>query len=110
MNEAIFPEALKRCDGDFELLATTAAMVIEDAPIELQRLIMALQNEEVAQTGASAHALKGMLVTFEQSAAVSGLQMIENAAAQGDLNAARTLLNDVRTDIDLLINKIRAIC
>ncbi len=79
------------------MLITTATIVVEDAPIELQQLVAALQRQDAAKVQASAHALMGMLTTFEQSASVSGLQRIEQATINGDLVAAQSHLVKVRT-------------
>ncbi|MCM2374302.1 Hpt domain-containing protein [Aporhodopirellula aestuarii] len=109
MNEREFPEALKRCGGDLELLASTAVMIGEDVPIELKRLTKAIQNGDAHQAGASAHALKGMLATFEEGAAVNGLRNVESAAFGGDLAVAQTSLDGIRADILSLTERIRAV-
>ncbi len=103
-----FPEAFKRYDGDAELLAATAAIVVEDAPRELEQIVDALQSDDAAKLRASAHALKGMLMIFEHSAAVTGLQKIELSAAENDIPAARVMFDAVRTEIEASIAKIAA--
>lgn len=110
MIETDFPEALKRFGGDINLLIATAAMVAEDAPSQLQMLTTALHHKDVAQVRMSSHALKGMLSTFSQSTAVSGLQQVESAAASGDLAAAQTHLERVREEIVTQISQIAAAC
>jgi HPt (histidine-containing phosphotransfer) domain-containing protein len=106
MNETDFPEAYRRCDGDLELIRATAMMVAEDAPIELQKIEVALAEGECVAAHASSHALKGMLATFEQSAAVAGLQQVEKAAAQKDLAGAKQAFAEVRSAIVTLISRI----
>lgn len=97
MNKTDFPEAVKRCGGDVELMRVTAAMVAEDAPLELQNLEQAVAGEDLAAVQTLAHGLKGMLATFEQSDAVAGLQRIQEAAIDDDPGAAKTALKPMVT-------------
>lgn len=110
MNETDFPAAFKRCGGDVELLIVTAQMIAEDAPLELQKLDQALLNQDCSAVRLASHALKGMLATFEDSTAVSGLEQIETAAIDGDLLRSQAILSDIREDIKALIARIVAAC
>ena len=79
MRKNEFHEAIKRFGGDISLFSGTAAMVAEDAPLELKQLEDALDSGNKDQIEMSAHALRGMLVTF----AAKGVAVSNGTAVWG---------------------------
>ncbi len=104
-----FPEALKRFDGDEELLQSMAVMIAEDVPSEVRKLDRFLAAEDAKNSAASAHTLKGMLATFEEGPAVNGLQQVETLSLAGDLDSAKTRFDAARESIDTLMKTLRGI-
>ena len=99
-----FREAIDRLAGDAELLCAMAEMVAEDAPPTLQRLEKAIDCHDAEQIDRAAHALKGMLSTFETRSPVIELGEIVDAARSGSVPEAAVLFQSVRPAInDLLV-------
>jgi HPt (histidine-containing phosphotransfer) domain-containing protein len=109
VSEYDWTEALRLMAGAVELLCSTAEMVAEDAPLELTVLENAVQAGNLAAAARSAHALTGMLSTFENDKVVAGLQRIEAFATDGDLDQASNLSGRLRADIVHLIAKINTL-
>lgn len=107
MVEQIFSEALARCGGDKTVLKSMAMMISEDAPHELEKLILSIESDDNQPIVASAHCLKGMLTTFKDGAAVRGLQHVEDQAMAGDVPAARQHLQECLDSVEMLIAEIK---
>lgn len=104
-----FPAALDRFGGDEELLQSMARMIADDAPENICKLEESLAAKESSSVASSAHALRGMLSTFEEGPAVDGLLEVENLSRSGDLAAAKVRFDSARGSIDLLVTIIRQV-
>jgi HPt (histidine-containing phosphotransfer) domain-containing protein len=78
--------ALRALDGNAELLKDLASMFVEDAPLLLVQLKIALADKRPTHAGAVVHALKGLVATFYPKTGVEIAQRLEDAAAEGDLS------------------------
>ncbi len=106
-----FREAIQRLAGDAGLLCAMAELVAEDAPPTLDRLQKAIEAGDAEHIDRSAHALKGMLSTFETRSPVIELGEIVDAARSGSVREAASLFRDVRPAIDDLmveVNELKA--
>ncbi len=95
MQQRRFADALKRIDGDAELLVTMAEIVSEDSVeviAELDQAVSEVDPENVdrrlQQAADAGHSLKGMLSTFETGFPVDTLQRFITAAREGDRQVA----------------------
>lgn len=92
---AQFSGALERLDGDVELLREMARFFVADAPPLIAELNAHWDRdagwEEMSFT---AHKLKGLVVTFDESRAGPLLQDLVDAARAGDSETIRSLRDD----------------
>ena len=78
--------ALKALDGDLELLKDLARMFVEDAPILLEKLRKAVNDNDPKQVRTIAHSLKGLIATYFSKTGVDIAQRLEDSAAGGELD------------------------
>jgi len=78
--------ALKALDGDVELLRDLARMFVEDAPILLEKLKKAVDENDSKLVRSVAHTLKGLIATYFAKTGVDIAQRLEDAAADGELD------------------------
>ena len=77
--------ALQALDGNKELLKDLAIIFVEDAPILLEQLKEALNDEHPMQARSAVHSLKGLIATFFANSSVEIAQRLEDSAAEGNL-------------------------
>jgi len=104
-----FDEALERLGGDQDMLAMLAAIVAEDAPPMLAKLGEDVTAGDSADYAKVAHALKGMLSTFETGEPVSDLQSVINAARDNHGREVQKLHVALSPQLKTLILEIEAI-
>jgi CheY-like chemotaxis protein len=94
--------ALARIDGDEKLLDELAGLFLEEYP--KQRAIMreAIKNGELETLKRTAHALRGALGNFYAHRAVKAVQAVEDAAQQGEADAAGRAMKELAREIDRL--------
>lgn len=63
---SVFAEALGRLGGDEELLRELAAILVDDVPPLVQGVQSAIQAGDFGEAHRDAHALKGLVVTFDE--------------------------------------------
>ena len=78
--------ALRALDGNAELLKDLASMFVEDAPLLIVQLKIALLDKRPTQARAVIHSLKGLVATFYPKTGVEIAQRLEDAATEGDLS------------------------
>jgi HPt (histidine-containing phosphotransfer) domain-containing protein len=101
-----FDKALRRLGGDQDMLKTLASIAAEDAPPMLSKLDEKAAAGENADYAMAAHALKGMLSTFETDEPVSELQQIIDAARQHNSVEVRKLHDLLAPELEKLIGEI----
>ena len=102
-----FGPALKRLGGDELLLKELAKIFVTDAPPVLDKLEQLIAARDGDQAARMAHALKGMVVTFDDLE--RGLLMSELVAAlrESDWNEVGELFPRCRKIIEELIDQCR---
>lgn len=82
--------ALKALDGNEDLLKDLASMFVEDAPVLLDQLKVAITENDSVQARYVVHSLKGLVSTFYAKADVELAQRLEDCAAEGSLDGFRS--------------------
>lgn len=104
-----FADALDRLSGDEEMLAMLATITVEDAPgimTDLQRSVFEKSLPDAART---AHALKGLLSTFEVGEPVSELEPLIKAALRNDEVEVVETHQRIRPKLHALVSEIQTI-
>ena len=101
-----FSGALHRVAGDEELLITLAQIIAEDAALILEKLETQLQERRLNEFAQSAHALKGLLSSFETGPPVKDLQSIIDAARQDDFQAVQALFRIVQPCLHTFVSQV----
>jgi len=81
---ADFDKALKRMDGDVELLNDILQMFLLDAPPLLLSIKAALAQDEAATVSHAGHTLKGMISIFSAERARLAAERVEQSAGKPD--------------------------
>lgn len=112
MNEAQkqrFAEALSRLAGDEEMFETLALICAEDAPAMWGKMATQIEQGDLAAYAKSAHAIKGLLSTFETNEPVCEIQSAIDAAREGDSKAAKALHSSLHGSVEKLIGEIESV-
>lgn len=88
--------ALKRLGGDEGLFADLAKVFCEDAPPLLDRLLAAVEANDIQGTHRAAHALRGLASNFGADSLIQSLQKLEERSLQGELHHGAELVDDAR--------------
>jgi len=104
--KARFSEALTRLAGDEEMLLILADIAVEDLPPMVVQLSEELAEGDLQSAAATAHAMKGLLSSFETGTPTSELQALINAARSGNAEEANTLFTKTKPAIDELLGEI----
>ncbi len=104
-----FAAALTRLAGDQNLLSMMAKMATEDAPILLSRMDEALAKPDMESFAQTAHALKGLLSTFETDSPVTDLQDAIDAARKSDVDATKKLDSQLRPRLQTLLSEVESL-
>lgn len=81
--------SLRSLDGNKDLLIQLAQIFTEDAPVLLQNLQGALEQQDAAGARLAAHSLKGLVSTFYAKSSAEFAHQVEQFCAAGDLENAR---------------------
>ena len=94
--------ALARIDGDEKLLDELAALFLQEYP--KQRAIMreAIKSGEMETLKRTAHAVRGALANFYAHRAVQAVMAVEDAAQEGEPDAAGRAMKELTREIDRL--------
>lgn len=101
-----FAGALTRLSGDEEMLETLASIASEDAPGMIETMDSELENKNLDAYAKSAHAVKGLLSTFETGEPVSEMQPAIDAARQGDVATTKATHDQFRSPLKKLVEEI----
>jgi HPt (histidine-containing phosphotransfer) domain-containing protein len=78
--------ALRALDGDKDLLQDLAQMFCEDAPVVLEKLMLALEANDAPAARRAVHNVKGLAATFYAQPTIELAQRLEANAAEGQLD------------------------
>ncbi len=81
--------SLRSLDGNRDLLIQLAQIFTEDAPILIENLLTALDQNDAASARRAAHSLKGLVSTFFASQTSESAHQVEVLCAAGDLDSVR---------------------
>ena len=86
-----FPEAYQRVGCDEELLRELAKIFVADTPELRAKLAEQIASGDYEDAARSAHALKGLVVTFDEVQAGTLIQELVHALRQGDAEEVKRL-------------------
>jgi HPt (histidine-containing phosphotransfer) domain-containing protein len=84
--------ALAQMDGDAQLLAEMAGLLLQDCPKQLSAIRTAVANEDSKLVERAAHKLKGSLGIFGAKEGFEAALCLETMAGGGDLTRAQETL------------------
>lgn len=102
-----FAGALQRVGGDEEMLIVLAEMAAEDAPVLLTKLEGEIEHRRLDAAAHTAHALKGLLSTFETDSPVEDLQPLIEAVRENDGVEAQRFFRVLKPDLNELVYQVR---
>ena len=102
-----FGKALRRLDGDENLLKDMAGFFIEDAPELLQRLKQAIDRGEAQVVQRSAHSVKGLAANFNADRAVEAAFELEQIGESGDLSRAANVYQRLEREVERVVQALR---
>jgi two-component system, sensor histidine kinase and response regulator len=85
--------ALAQMDGDADLLAEMAGVLLQDCPKQLSAIRTAIAHDDSKLVERAAHKLKGSLGIFGAQQAFEAALRLETVAAAGDLTRAEENLS-----------------
>jgi hypothetical protein len=104
-----FAEALGRLAGDEEMLVTLAEIASEDGPLLLDKLKIDVQKQATAETAKTAHALKGLLSSFETGEPTLRLQPLIESARHDEASDVQAIFNSLEPDLRSLMSEIQSL-
>ena len=96
-------EALAMMSGQARYVARMVRAALLSIPPAVKQAADALERGDWHQLEASAHSLKGALAALVARGAADSARLLEEAARLGDLNAARTALEQLQTQTRALM-------
>jgi protein-histidine pros-kinase len=96
-------ELLERVDNDWDFLAQTVQMLVEDGRALMDEVRKAAAAGDPAAVGRAAHTLKGMTSNFCAPAAQASALAVERLGKGGDLSAAPPALAALEQHLESLI-------
>ena len=94
--------ALARLGGDRKLFAEMTRFLFEDLPKLRAELQAAVAEGDPSRIRMKAHALKGLVAGCGGVRASNAAQALEDAGHSGNLTQAATLLNSLKSELELL--------
>lgn len=100
--------ALARFGGDKELFSQMAGMLLEDVPPLFAQLGDAVDASDAQAVRMHAHAIKGLLAGCGGDRAALAAQLLEDTGQSGNLSGAKSLVESLETELELLTQALRA--
>ena len=94
--------ALRRAEGDVELLADMARIFLDDCPRLIANIRAAVANGTAKEIEHAAHELKGCLGSFAAHRGFAAAEKLENLGRSGRLSDARVAAGLVEAEVDQL--------
>jgi two-component system sensor histidine kinase/response regulator len=99
-------DLLARVGGSHEVLREVIALFIEDCPKLMADIRNALAEGNCDAAYRAAHTLKGSAGNFDAHRVVEVTQRLEARSREANIDAARTVLQTLETEIDTLLTKL----
>lgn len=93
-------DALKRTDGDRDLLGELLQVFLETNPITLQEIREAIQRQDSLEVEKAVHSMKGAASTLGAHSVHQAALTLEILAKTGDLQTATTKLDDLVRELE----------
>jgi len=97
----------RRVNNDEKLMRKLITSFLRDLPSRMNSLASALKRGDTERVGSLAHALKGSVSIFGCSAARGRAEELQNLGRNGDLSAARGVLESLKDEVAKLERKLR---
>ena len=101
--------ALKRVDGDRELLREIAGLFFEDTPRLVAEVRNAIQRGDGKALERSAHTLKGSIGNFGARTAFEAAFSLEQMGRNGDFSRASEMFTQLERQVTLLVPALEAV-
>lgn len=101
--------ALARLGGDRELLREIAALFIDDSDRMVGEIERALVARNAFALDRAAHTLKGCALNFGAQRVSEAARSLERIARSGDLSAASTVYETLRSELNQLLTELRGL-
>ncbi|MCM2371651.1 hypothetical protein [Aporhodopirellula aestuarii] len=101
-----FAGAIERVGDDEEILIVLAEMASEDAPVLMAKLEGEISKGFLDAAAQTAHALKGLLSTFETGEPVEGLQSLIDSAREEDEKETTLLFESLKPKLLTLVEQV----
>ncbi len=102
-------EALRRIQGDEELLAHLARIFVKDHSQQVASIRHALQQSDFPGLERAAHTLKGSAATLGAERATQVALQLETSARTGDLGECRRLLTLLEPEVEALKSELQSL-
>ncbi|MGQ0505267.1 MAG: Hpt domain-containing protein [Myxococcaceae bacterium] len=101
--------ALQRIGNDLPLLKQVVGAFLEEVPVMLQALVVALENHDALALERAAHRIKGSLLTVAVERAAQCARDLETLAHTGQTTGAWGLLAKRHSDLRPALLELRAL-
>ena len=99
--------AMDRVDNDKELLFELVQMMEDQYPMQIAEIESAVQNNNAALLGSSAHAIKSALGNLGAMRCYELAFALEKAGKTNSLSSAKTVLNDLKAQFSLFLDEVK---
>jgi two-component system, sensor histidine kinase and response regulator len=99
--------ALKRLNGNQDMLAALAGFFLEDAPQLLQQLHLGLASNALPQVARAAHSLRGLASTFDPSVVLECAAEVERASKASDTPRLPDMVKRLDAEVRQLIDALQ---
>jgi two-component system, sensor histidine kinase and response regulator len=100
---------LERVGGDRKALSELVRIFREDAPKQVERIRVAIQENDAAALRAAAHTLKGAVSNFAAPPATEAALRLQKLGDAGRLEGAGTALDHLEREVDTLLASLAAV-
>jgi response regulator RpfG family c-di-GMP phosphodiesterase len=100
--------ALKRVDGDEELLAEIVQLFLDDAGTLMIDIAAAVRDADAPRIMRTAHRLKGSVATLAAGPAAAAALRLETLGRNGTLDESESAFRILQTEIERLLPALRA--
>jgi len=102
------PAALRRLDGDLDLLAELAGLFLETGPAMMEEIRRALADDNLEAVARVAHTLKSSAGNFDARSVFEAAMNLDMAARERDRPAVEKHWESLETDVAALANELAA--
>jgi PAS domain S-box-containing protein len=101
--------ALRRLEGDRELLDDVIRLFVEDSPVLLETIDANLESRNAERIERAAHSLKGLASNLDARATIEAAWNVEKAARDGRMDEAVRGVAPLRREVERLCSTLEAV-